>query len=54
MNMDNQMKKVRVYYKNPIKNKSAIMFMRDSIILFYKGDGKSFSPYKTINKIKRL
>jgi hypothetical protein len=43
--------KVRVYYKNPLDQKSSVMLMTEETIKRYRGELKSFSPYKKIVKI---
>ena len=49
----NPLKKVRVFFKNPIGNKSKTMQIRSETIKFYKTpSGKKFSPYKKITIIK--
>jgi hypothetical protein len=42
--------KVRVYYKNPLDEKSGTMKMRESMIKWYR-ENKTSSPYKKIVKI---
>lgn len=49
--MGNRLIKVRVYYKNPLDEKSGTMQMREDLIKWYRKEGKAFSPYKRIVKI---
>jgi len=48
------MKKVRVTYKNPVKEKTGTMYMTEKTIKQYrKPSFKGFSPFKKIQILKK-
>ena len=45
------MKKTKVTYKNPIKNKTGTVFMKPQMVDFYKTSPSS--PYKKVSVFKK-